>query len=167
MEPVFWDEAKHTDGPAGVDLSRFRDELSRAFREVDLDALADTLGHLVSALRESAPDHAFAMDAASGILFMAVSLLPEGVITSYSIHYTKLYEYLPGHGDGGDVAEEERVPEGEPQLREGIGREARGKQLQEGHDDRELRGIRDKKAERDLRPNIYVVLPSGKLGNPS
>lgn len=98
-EPSFVQDAPVSDEAGTFDLSRYRDDLSRSFRETDLDVLADALGQVVSALRETAPDHAYAMDAASGILFMAVSLLPEGeeilseIFATERLGYRVLYEY--------------------------------------------------------------------------
>ncbi len=97
--PLFFDRGDEADDASGFDLSAYRDDLSRSFREVDLDSLADTLGRVVTSLRESAPDHAHAMDAASGILFMAASLLPDGeeilteIFSLERLGYRVLYEY--------------------------------------------------------------------------
>ncbi|MNJ57452.1 hypothetical protein D3C77_530410 [compost metagenome] len=52
------------------------------------------------------------------------------------------------------------------QLRESIGRKARGENLQNRYDNRQFCCIVNKRSKRDPRPNFLIVAPTRKLRNP-
>ena len=83
-------------------------------------------------------------------------------------HHQELRHHvdLPGHGDGGDIGQEERVPVREAQLGERVGGEARRQQLQDGDDHRQLGRVVDEQRQRDLRPDVDIVLPARLQWNP-
>jgi two-component system response regulator YesN len=58
------------------DMTKYREALSRSFQELDFSSLADALDRILESLSLSA--HAQAMDVACNILYMALSLLPDG-----------------------------------------------------------------------------------------
>src|SRR5699024_7783444 len=73
---------------------------------------------------------------------------------------------LPGHRDGGDVAQEQDVLALELHLGKGVSREGRGEQLQQSDHDGDLGRVLDEGQQGDLGPDIDVVLPAGVGGDP-
>lgn len=71
------DPADVTDEPA-FEISDLREELARAIQELDVGPLSTLLEDLQSRLAGAHLTHAQAMDAACTVLFMAISLLPDG-----------------------------------------------------------------------------------------
>lgn len=64
-------------GPASVfDMTKYREALSRSFQELDFSSLAAALDRILESLALSG--YTQAMDAACSILYMALSLLPDG-----------------------------------------------------------------------------------------
>ncbi|OHE75052.1 MAG: hypothetical protein A2413_08255 [Treponema sp. RIFOXYC1_FULL_61_9] len=86
------------DTPA-FDMGKYREKLSVAFRELDFEGLAFVLDEICGNLELAKAGHACAMDVACGILFMAISLLPEGeeiissIFESERDGYRCIYEY--------------------------------------------------------------------------
>jgi len=84
---------------AFFDMGLYRDALSRAFQELDFKALAQVLDRIVKDLSSAGASHAETMDAACGILYMAISLLPDGeeivsgVFEGVKGGYRSIYEY--------------------------------------------------------------------------
>ncbi len=152
--PAFDAETENGDEGGGFDVARYRDDLSRAFRELDLDALAATLGREAERLGESGADHAHAMDAASGILFMAVSLLPEGedilseIFSSERLGYRVLYEYKTAAECVDWIA----------RLRDGIVASLRGRK-------RDYRGLTVAKVQRYIDGNVDRKLTLGEVAS--
>ena len=60
------------------DMGKFRDGLAKAFQELDFGALADVLSKIVETLIATGANHAQSMDASCLVLYMAISLLPDG-----------------------------------------------------------------------------------------
>lgn len=60
------------------DMAKFRDGLTRAFQELDFGVLAEVLAKIIGTLTATGANHAKAMDASCGVLYMATSLLPDG-----------------------------------------------------------------------------------------
>lgn len=81
------------------DFSTYRAQLIKAFEELDTGALHDTIAQIVAHLTGHPSRHVQAMDAASGLLYMALTLLPEGEQTVSAIFdddpdsYRVLYKY--------------------------------------------------------------------------
>lgn len=78
-------------------ISIFRDELSRAFEEFDEVALNDIINQLTDMFLKYPKRHYQALDAACGILYIAISALPNGeqtitdLFADYPEHYRSIY----------------------------------------------------------------------------
>lgn len=83
----------------GFDMASWRDDLGRAFLELDFAALADVLDRIVAKLAAADAPHVQAMDAACSILYMALSQLPDGeeivsgIFEGEKDGYRSIYEY--------------------------------------------------------------------------
>jgi two-component system, response regulator YesN len=96
---LFDEENRSCASEAAFDMGSYKDSLSRAFQELDFAALAEVLDRIVSSLSAAQANHALAMDAACRILYMALSLLPDGeemisgIFESGRDGYRSIYEY--------------------------------------------------------------------------
>lgn len=63
------------------DFSQFRSELAKAFEELDTAALHSSITHIVQLLAGHPSRHVQAKDAAFGLLYMTLTLLPDGEAT--------------------------------------------------------------------------------------
>lgn len=71
-------EANDDDEHASFHMSLFRADLTRAFDELDVDTLQRAITEIVACLSADATHPIQAMDAASNLLYLAISLLPDG-----------------------------------------------------------------------------------------
>lgn len=95
---VFYDLLKETAPDRNAfNLSLFRDGIIRAFDEFDTESLRQILGEIISLFAANPTHYLQAMDAASNILYLAISLLPDGhdlmnlIFADYSDGYRSLY----------------------------------------------------------------------------
>lgn len=76
---LFWDELPNISTLRNVfNLSLFRDDIRRAFEEVDEDSLKDIMENITEILSTEHVPFAQALDAASSILHLSITLLPDG-----------------------------------------------------------------------------------------
>ena len=73
---------------------------------------------------------------------------------------------LPRHCNGGNVAEEERVFALELHLSKGVGCKGGSEQLQQGDHHGDLDRVLHKGEQRDLGPDVHIVLPARIFGDP-
>lgn len=72
-------------------MSLFRQDISKAFEELDTEALHRIVTQISDCFRERPEYHVQAMDAACNLLYLAVSLLPDGERT-----VAQIFRELPG-----------------------------------------------------------------------
>ena len=78
-------------------ISLVKKDLTRAFEEYDPDLLSDTIGRLCDLLNEHREHYVQALDLASNLLYLSISLLPDGetvlngFFDSYPDSYLSLY----------------------------------------------------------------------------
>ena len=91
-----------------------------------------------------------------------------GVVQMPRAHHHELGHHvgLPRHCDGGNVAEEERVFALELHLGKGVGCKGGSEQLQQGDHHGDLDRVFHKSQQRDLGPDVHIVLPAGIFGDP-
>ena len=91
-----------------------------------------------------------------------------GVVQVPRAHHHELRHHvgLPRHGNGGNVAEEEHILALELHLGKGVGRKGGGEQLQQGDHHGDLDRVLHKGEQRDLRPDVHIVLPARIFGDP-
>ena len=91
-----------------------------------------------------------------------------GVVQMPGAHHHELRHHvgLPRHCNGGNVAEEEHILALELHLGKGVGRKGGGEQLQQGDHHGDLDRVLHKSQQRDLGPDVHIVLPAGILGDP-
>lgn len=96
---VFFDDChRKTDYKKSFNFAIFKESLSRAYEEFDADTLSDTLTEIIDLFRAHPGHHLQAMDCASNILYMSISLLPNGEETVSGIfsdspdNYRTLYK---------------------------------------------------------------------------
>lgn len=76
---LFWDELPNISTLRNVfNLSLFRDDIRRAFEEVDEDSLKDIMKNITELLSTEHVPFSQALDAASSILHLSITLLPNG-----------------------------------------------------------------------------------------
>ena len=79
-------------------ISLFREALSRAYEEFDGEALYRTLSEIISLFLSHPGHYVQAMDGACNILYLAISLLPDGealmtdIFSSYPDNYRSIYK---------------------------------------------------------------------------
>ena len=91
-----------------------------------------------------------------------------GVVQMPGAHHHKLGHHvgLPGHCNGGDVPQEQHILALELHLGKGVGRKGGGEQLQQGDHHRDLDRVLHEGQQRDLGPDVHIVLPAGIFGDP-
>ncbi len=76
---LFWDDLPNTSALRNVfNLSLFRDDIRRAFEELDEKSLRDIMKNITALLSEGHVPFSQALDAASSILHLSITLLPDG-----------------------------------------------------------------------------------------
>lgn len=76
---LFWDELPNTSTLRNVfNLSLFRDDIRRAFEELDEHSLKDIMKNIITLFSTEHVPFSQALDAASSILHLSVTLLPNG-----------------------------------------------------------------------------------------
>ena len=91
-----------------------------------------------------------------------------GVVQMPGTHHHKLGHHigLPRHCNGGDVTQEEHILALELHFGKGVGRKGGGEQLQQGDHHGDLDRVLHKGKQRDLGPDVHIVLPAGIFGDP-
>jgi len=95
---LFWDELPNTSTLRNVfNLSLFRDDIRKAFEEVDEHSLRDIMENITELLSTEHVPFSQALDAASSILHLCITLLPNGneivseIFENESDSYSSLY----------------------------------------------------------------------------
>lgn len=84
-EPVFFDDCvKDNDFKKSFNFSIFKDDLSKSFEEMNSGLFSDTLSAIIDLFQNNPGHYLQAMDCASNILYMSISLIDNGdeVLTS-------------------------------------------------------------------------------------
>ncbi len=96
---VFFDDCyRETDDRKSFNFAIFKDNLAQAYEEFDADMLHDTLTEITELFRAHPGHYLQAMDCASNILYLSISLLPNGEETVSEIfadspdNYRTLYK---------------------------------------------------------------------------
>ena len=77
---IFWDDLPNTSTLRNVfSMSLFRDDISRAFQELDGESLRSTLETITALLSQDHVHFSQALDAAGTILHFSITLLPDGL----------------------------------------------------------------------------------------
>ena len=94
---------------------------------------------------------------------------PQGIVQAHGPHHDELGQHisLPWDSNRADIAQEQRVPPAEVQLRESIGREGGRQRLQNRHHDGDERRVFKIRQQWYLFPDQGVVLPVEFLRNPA
>lgn len=76
---VFFDDCKRQDRyKKSFNISIFKDALAKAYEEYDSELLNQTLTDIITLFKSHSADFLQAMDCASNILYLSISLLPDG-----------------------------------------------------------------------------------------
>lgn len=96
---VFFDDChRKADSKKSFNFAIFKDDLARAYEEFDADTLSATLTEIIDLFRAHPGHHLQALDCASNILYLSISLLPNGEETVSGIfsdspdNYRTLYK---------------------------------------------------------------------------
>lgn len=84
-EPIFFDDCvKDNDFKKSFNFSIFKDDLSKSFEEMNSSLFSDTLSAIIDLFQNNPGHYLQAMDCASNILYMSISLIDNGdeVLTS-------------------------------------------------------------------------------------
>lgn len=81
-------------------ISLFRDNLRKAFEEYDTSALYDTFTELIILFRQHPEHYAQALDAACNILYLVISLFPNGEKAAHDIFSTAKTGSSPEEANG-------------------------------------------------------------------
>lgn len=79
--PVVMSNDEQNSDASVFNISIYSANLTKAFEELNAEALYDSISEIALNLRDIAPENMHALDAASTLLYMAISLLPEGAST--------------------------------------------------------------------------------------
>lgn len=76
---IFFDDCQHkTDFKKSFNFAIFKDDLARAYEELDADLLNRTLTEIIELFEAHPGHHLQALDCASNILYLSISLLADG-----------------------------------------------------------------------------------------
>ena len=96
---VFFDDCPaREETKKSFNFAIFKDALAHAYEEMDADTLDDTLSEIIDLFRAHPGHHLQAMDCASNILYLSISLLPNGeelvtdIFSEYPDNYRTLYK---------------------------------------------------------------------------
>lgn len=76
--PAFFNPDSQDGGAETFDITQYRSSITKAFEQLDVDALCEMLTQIAEFFSGKPSHHAEAMDTASNLLYLAVSLLPDG-----------------------------------------------------------------------------------------
>ena len=127
---------------------------------IDAGSLTQLSGHaLVELLHQEHAEGTEGLQAHDGQM---------GVVQMPGAHHHKLGHHvgLPGHCNGSDVTQEQHILALELHLGKGVGCKGRGEQLEQGNNKGDLDRVFHKGQQRDLGPDVHIVLPAGIFGDP-
>lgn len=102
-QPVLNAQQDLADQNALFDFSAYRLRLTKAFEELDGTVLEQTISDIIDSLEGHPSRHIQALDAATNLLYMSLSLLPEGetllsnIFADHPDGYRSLYKYVSTH----------------------------------------------------------------------
>lgn len=95
---LFWDDTKEASPKNAFNMSLFKADLLKAFEEFDTETLSLVFGQLTDLFKQHPARYLQAIDAACNILYLAISLLPEGeetmsqIFSGYPDGYRSIYK---------------------------------------------------------------------------
>lgn len=91
---VFFDDCHlKTDFKKSFNFAIFKESLAHAYEEFDANLLYDTLTEIIDLFKQNPGHHLQAMDCASNILYLSISLLPDGEETVSEIFSNSVDNY--------------------------------------------------------------------------